>query len=123
MGAPRQHDGQLGDLRLRLASAAVLIPFGLFVVWQGGAWLAIACALFAALMAYEWVRMTASPSMKGLVALAVLPFLPALTGDLLWSVWALLGGMLITSFMHPKGQRRGAEAFGYLYVTGMPLAP
>jgi phosphatidate cytidylyltransferase len=122
MGRQTQHDGQLGDLGLRLISAAALIPFGLFVVWSGGALLAAACALFAGLMAYEWVRMTASPSMKWVVTLAMLPFVPAAFGALLWSAWALIGAALVASLIHPVGHRRGAESFGLLYVSGMPLA-
>jgi phosphatidate cytidylyltransferase len=121
MSRQKQHDGQLGDLGLRLLSAAILIPFGLFVVWKGGALLAVACAVFAALMAYEWVRMTASPSMKSFVTLSILPFLPAAMGAQLWSVWALVGAGLIASFTHPKSDKRGAESFGLLYVAGMPL--
>lgn len=121
MSPQKQHDGQLGDLGLRLISAAVLIPFGLFVVWKGGPLLAIACAIFAALMAYEWVRMTASPSMKSFVILAVLPFVPAALGAHLWSIWALVGAVLIASFTHPVSEKRGAESFGLLYVAGMPL--
>ena len=121
MARQKQHDGQLGDLKLRLLSAAILIPFGLFVVWTGGALLAVACGLFAALMAYEWVRMTASPSMKSFVTLAILPFVPAAFGEPLWSVWALLGAMLVASLTHPVSNKRGAESFGLLYVAGMPL--
>lgn len=122
MARQKQHDGQLGDLGLRLASAAVLIPFGLFVVWKGGALLAIACGLFAMLLAYEWVRMTASPSMKWLPTLAVLPFVPAAFGAPLWALWALLGGLLLASVTHPVGNKRGAESFGFLYAAGMTLA-
>ena len=122
MARQRQHDGQLGDLGLRLASAAVLIPFGLFVVWKGGALLAIACGLFAGLLAYEWIRMTASPSMKTFVTLSLLPFIPATFGAPIWAIWIYFGGGLLASFMHPLGAKRGAESFGYLYVAGMPLA-
>ena len=122
MAAQKQHDGQLGDLGLRLLSAIVLIPFGLFVVWTGGALLAIACGVFAALMAYEWIRMTGSPSMKSFVTLAVLPFIPAALGAPVWAVWAFLGAVLAASFTHPSGDRRGPESFGLFYVAGMPLA-
>lgn len=122
MSPQKQHDGQMGDLGLRLLSAAVLIPFGLFVVWKGGGMLAVACGVFAALMAYEWVRMTASPSMKWVVTLAILPFIPAAFGALVSSVWVLVGATLLASVTHPSGDRRGAESFGLLYVAGMPLA-
>ena len=121
MAPQQQHDGQLGDLGLRLLSAAALIPFGLYVVWTGGPLLAIACGLFAALMAYEWIRMTASPSMKSFVTLAILPFVPAALGAPLWAVWALLGAMIAASFTHPVSSKRVAESFGLLYVAGMPL--
>lgn len=122
MAIQRQHDGQKGDLGLRLVSAAVLIPLGLFVVWQGGTWLAASCGLFAALMAYEWVRMTASPSMKTFVSLAIVPFIAASFGAILLAVWLLFFCVLIASFLHPLSNKRGAEAFGLLYVAGMPLA-
>ncbi len=122
MARQKQHDGQPGDLGLRLVSAAILIPFGLFVVWQGGPWLAIACGLFAGLMAFEWVRMTASPSMKPFVLLAMLPFLPLVFGAAAWAVWTLALSVLVASFTHPLAQKRGAEAFGMIYVAGMPLA-
>ena len=121
MAPSKQHDGQPGDLGLRLLSAAVLIPFGLYVVWTGGALLAVACGVFAALMAYEWIRMTASPSLKIFVPLAIIPFVPAAFGADLWASWTLLGGTLIASFIHPVGPKRAAEAFGLLYVAGMPL--
>lgn len=121
MAVQRQHDGQKGDLGLRLLSAAALIPFGLFVVWKGGAWLALACGLFAALMAYEWVRMTASPSMKSFVTLTLPPFIAAAFGQILLAVWLLSLSVLLASFTHPLREKRGAEAFGMLYVTGLAL--
>lgn len=122
MAPAKQHDGQPGDLGLRLLSAAVLIPFGLYVVWAGGALLAVSCAVFAALMAYEWTRMTASPSLKTFVWLALVPFAPAILGEPIWAVWTLLGCALLASILHPISAKRGAEAFGLLYVAGMPLA-
>jgi phosphatidate cytidylyltransferase len=122
MARPKQHDGQTGDLGIRLASAAILIPFALFVVYQGGALLAAACALFAALMAYEWIRMTASPSMKAFVTLAILPFIAAVFGGLAWAVLVLLLAALVVSFLHPVPNQRGAEVRGFLYVSGMALA-
>mgnify|MGYP001799263561 FL=1 len=118
----KQHDGQRGDLGLRLLSAAILIPFALFVVWKGGALLAVACGVFAALMAYEWVRMTASPSMKSFIPLAILPFFLAAFSAPLWALWAFILCAVLATFTHPSGEKRGAEARGYLYVAGMPLA-
>lgn len=122
MDDPVRKPAQKQDLRLRLASAAVLIPVALFVVYSGGAWLAVACAVFAAIMAYEWVRMTASPSMKAFVVLAILPFIPAVLGAPLWAVWTLFACVFLASLTHPSGQKRGAEALGLLYLCGMCLA-
>ncbi|MEO1660158.1 MAG: phosphatidate cytidylyltransferase [Pseudomonadota bacterium] len=122
MAKQKQHDGQKGDLGLRLLSAAVLIPFGLYVVWTGGVLLAVACGLFSALMAFEWVRMSASPSMKKFVTLSILPFIPAAFGAPLAAVWTLFLVVFLASFTHPVGQKRGAEAFGMLYVAGMSMA-
>lgn len=122
MADQKQHDGQKGDLGLRLVSAAVLIPLGLFVVWKGGAWLAVSCGVFAALMGYEWIRMTASPSMKSFVPLTLLPFIAVLFGAHLLSVWLLVLSVFWASFLHPVGEKRGDEAFGMSYVTGMSLA-
>lgn len=122
MAAQKQHDGQPGDLGLRLMSAAVLIPFGLYVVWVSGALLAFACGVFAMLMAYEWIRMTASPSLKTFVTLAIIPFLPAVFGDPAWSLPALIFCAVAASVLHPVKDKRGAEGFGLLYVAGMPLA-
>lgn len=122
MAPPKQHDGQKGDLGLRLASAAVLIPFGLFVVWTGGGLLAGACGLFAALMAYEWVRMTASPSMKAFVPLAILPFVPLALGMPVWALGVLVVSALFAGLSHPVGAKRMAQAFGIFYVSGMSMA-
>lgn len=122
MAKNKQHDGQKGDLGLRLISAAVMIPFGLYVVWTGGTLLAVACGFFSALMAYEWVRMSASPSMKQFVTLAILPFIPAALGHPLVAVWVLFLVVFIASFTHPVSKQRGAEAFGMLYVAGFALS-
>lgn len=122
MAVQKQHDGQPGDLGLRLISAAIMIPFGLYVVWVGGALLALACAVFAALMAYEWMRMTASPSLKKFVFAAILPFVPAVLGDPAWALPLLIFCAVFASLVHPVKAKRGAEGFGLLYVAGMPLA-
>lgn len=111
-----------GDLALRLLSAAVLIPFGLFVVYKGGVFLLVGCALFAALMAYEWVRMSVSPSMKFFVVLAILPFLASAIGGLLIGLATLTMCGLIACVLHPLHALRLTQGFGLFYVAGMPLA-
>ena len=70
MVASRPGSHKSRELALRVVSALVLIPFALFVVATGGLILAIACAVFAAIMGYEWARMTASPIMPTTAVLA-----------------------------------------------------
>ncbi len=113
---------QKGDLGLRLISAAIMIPIGLFVVWKGGVYLAVGCGIFAALMAYEWVRITASPSMKPFVVLAVLPFLVLPFFGFAAAFFTIVVCALAALFTHPSQAKKSTEAFGMLYVTSMPLA-
>ncbi|MEL7546193.1 MAG: phosphatidate cytidylyltransferase [Pseudomonadota bacterium] len=110
------------ELVLRLASATVLIPFGLLVVSQGGPVLALGCALFAGMMAFEWVRMSASPTLVWMVLFAMLPSLIAPLVGLPVALLCLLGLALPAARVHPLEQERFMAAFGYLYVAGMPLA-
>lgn len=117
-----QQDKTSNELVLRLASAAVLIPFGLFVVSEGGPVLALGCALFAGLMAYEWVRMTASPALVWLVLLAFLPSLIAPLLGLPLAVILLFVLALLAGRVHPLQSEQLMSALGYLYVAGMPLA-
>ena len=94
------------DLGLRLISAAVMIPFALFVVWQGGILLAIGCAGLALGMGYEWVRMSASPLMKQFLPLAALPVLiAALTSPVLGLV-TLLFCAALAGGLHPLLRER-----------------
>ena len=72
--SPERRFSQLGQ---RLLTAAVLIPTGLFVVWNGGWWLAAACAFFGAIMAWEWAGMSGHPR-GGLIGLATSLFCLAL---------------------------------------------
>jgi len=111
-----------GDLALRLVSAAILIPFGLFVVWRGGAWLGVGCVLFALAMAYEWVRMSASPLMKSFLPLAVLPVLLAVLISPLAGLAALIMCAVLAGGLHPLARERMASSFGLAYVSGMPMA-
>ncbi len=110
------------ELLLRVLSALVLIPFGLYVVWKGGAALACGCALFAALMSYEWVRMSVSPLLRFMVPLSIAaPIIAGIFG-LLPGLFALLACAAIAAALHPLPASRFMSGFGLLYVSGMPLA-
>lgn len=114
--------GGPSELILRLASSAVLIPVALYAVASGGLFLAIGCAMVAGLMAYEWVRMTASPALTWLVSLALLPCLAVPLLGLTLSFGLLLALAVIAGVAHPLRQQRLNSGLGFLYVAGMPLA-
>ncbi len=108
-----------GDLGLRLLSAAVLIPFALVVVWQGGWALAGGAALFALAMGHEWSRMSGLgprwllmswlAAVNGLVPL--LGFTPAMG--------LLAAGAVLFAVIARK--QHWMAGFGVLYAGGMPL--
>ncbi len=122
MASDRSAPQRSNELALRLMSAAVLIPFGLYVVWAGGVALALGCALFAALMAYEWVRMTASPLLKIMVPLAIIPPVIAGIAGALAGVAALGLCAVAAAQLHPLARERLMSGFAILYTSGMPLA-
>lgn len=122
MAAAKSGASGRSELTLRLLSALVLIPFGLYMVWSGGLALAIGCGLFAAVMAYEWVRMSASPAMKWLVSLSILPIIAAHFVSVAAGGMLLLICTLIAAFAHPVGSERRMSGFGILYTSGMALA-
>jgi len=114
---PARRFSQLG---LRLMTAAVLIPAGLFVVWFGGWWLSVACSIFAAIMAWEWASMSAHPRawLLCVAAAAFCLFLP------IGSVWLQvflgcfgLGVALLSSVRDFRS--RLTSASGLFYVTAM----
>ncbi len=110
------------ELVLRLLSAAFLIPFALVVIWYGGAVSAVACAFVGAIMAYEWVRMTNSPSMKILVTLALVPAFVAFFAGTLAGGVALIICSILAAVTHPLASERFKSGFGLFYTAGMALA-
>ena len=118
------HDGQKpgkGDLLLRLFSAAVLIPFALWMVWSGGLVLTLGCALFASIMAYEWVRMTRSPNLTVMALLAPLTLLAVHWHGLGVGLTGLGVCLLIVGLRHPVRRKKFAQALGFLYLVSMPI--
>ncbi|NJM30768.1 MAG: phosphatidate cytidylyltransferase [Rhizobiales bacterium] len=57
MTADKAEPVKWGDLGVRAASAAALVPFVLLDVWAGGGWFHLMAALLAVLMAHEWTVM------------------------------------------------------------------
>lgn len=111
------------ELGLRIASAMVLIPFGVGVVTLGGWWLAIACAAFAGLMGREWSRMAGLRPPLAVAFLATLPVLVAAAAPAMWSLAALAFSVLMAAALgRGRARERALSAFGVIYTGLPPLA-
>ncbi|MBL4721706.1 MAG: phosphatidate cytidylyltransferase [Alphaproteobacteria bacterium] len=58
------------NLRLRVISGAILLPFALGVVWLGGWWFAVVIAVASGGMCVEWTRLSAGGDNK-LISMAI----------------------------------------------------
>lgn len=108
------------ELVLRFASAAVLIPVALAMVWYGGWWLATGCAVFAAIMAWEWAQISAYAYGHVLAVFAAALCLTFPVEQLWLTALVLVAGMCFGLITMPgKFPQRGTAACGLLYVGGM----
>ncbi|MFC4723711.1 phosphatidate cytidylyltransferase [Glycocaulis abyssi] len=105
----------------RLASALVLAPLALGLVWYGGYPFAIFVAAFAAAMAWEWVRMSdrdAPPRAFSIATgTAVGSVLLAASGEWAWcALWVLAGA--VSAYLDRRRRGRAWEApLGVIYVA------
>jgi len=121
MGDWTPRELRFSNLGLRLVSAAVLIPFGLASVWFGGWALAIACALTAGVMAWEWGHISGFTRPAGLVLFAALTCLTLPLGMPALTLGAMAAGAVFGLNAAKGGWRnRGSAVFGLFYVTIMP---
>ena len=116
-GAPKS------DIGWRLVSAAVLIPFALYVVWTGGWWMVISAAIFAGIMAFEWARLTRQPAIYVIIPFSVAACFLLQLMSVIAALAVLVSGMIVAALLF-KGDIRAriAAGFGCLYTGGMPLA-
>lgn len=91
------------EIILRIASAAVLAPLGLWAVYAGGAALAIATAACGVLAAFEWVRMAAQVRER-------------------WANIALIIAMAATSAIAVFLAHQGLEAVATVALIGCTIA-
>ncbi|PKP83563.1 MAG: phosphatidate cytidylyltransferase [Alphaproteobacteria bacterium HGW-Alphaproteobacteria-18] len=120
MGDWTPTDRRFSELPVRLLSAFILIPLALGAVWMGGYWLAVACAVFAAVMMLEWCRMSASPNQYLLAGLGGFYALSFPIGAP-WVTAALgLSAFTLAVLSARNGQRsRITSGFGVIYVFAM----
>lgn len=109
------------ELWTRLASAAVLVPIGLFCVWYGTYPLMFIAALCGGAMAFEWARMAKSRVPYLMIAGAVIanclhPFEPR------WALMTLVGVGVIAMALEQRDGLKSTALMGTLYAGGLPLA-
>ncbi len=123
MGDWTRPERRFSKIGQRLLTAAVLIPIGLWVVWSGAWPLAVACAAFAAVMAWEWAGMSGHPRAAWLCTAAAL-FCLVLPLQTSWlQAFAGMAGLAFAVVGTPGGaENRSRAVFGLVYVTAMAAA-
>ena len=113
------------DLGVRIASAALLIPFGVGAAWLGGPWLAGACGAAVVAMSYEWGRMSEPKAVNAAFALSLAGGL----GAILLASWRALplglGWLALcaaASALRRKSPASAFETFGGAIYVGAPCA-
>jgi len=114
-----------GDLGIRAASAAVLIPAVLADVWMGGIWFHLFVALIGILMAQEWVNIVHKDNplqfalhAAGAMCGALLPLDIGLAGGLV-----TIGVLTVLSAAAALREAPGGPAWRFLGVPYVSLPP
>jgi phosphatidate cytidylyltransferase len=96
-------------LGARIASALVMVPVALAIVWAGGPWIAGLGALAAALMAWEWGRLVGrSTSLADSLLLASIAAVSVLAGAFVAAWLGLLVGIAGILLQHRLAGARNA---------------
>lgn len=114
------------DLKLRIISAAVMLPVAVGFTWAGGWWMAALLLLLGVAAIREWVRLTDKETYRGewpIVAfpLAVALGVPVIDSALaMWSImWLILCVMLLRTLAGAKHwPAPGTTAIGLLVIGG-----
>jgi len=110
-------------LGARIASALVMVPVALAIVWYGGPWIAGLAALAAAVMAWEWGRLVGRAStLTDSLLLAGIAALPVLLGAYVTPWFGLLVGLAGILLLHRLAGSRNAApiwtAAGLAWIIG-----
>ncbi len=121
-GEPQVTGGRSSALKLRVLSAAVLIPWAIAVIWFGGWVFALSVAVVSVLMAFEWVRLvsgrrySAAFVFHALVSLAVVGL--TYRGQPAWALAVSLGAVALMLGAGAAGLGRARWlATGLAYTT------
>ena len=122
---PPAQTAKWGDLGVRAASAAVLIPAVLADVWAGGIWFHLFVALIGILMAQEWVNIVHKDNplqfalhAAGAMCGALLPLDIGLAGGLL-----AIAVLTVVSAAAAWREAPGGPVWRYLGVPYVSLPP
>ena len=110
-------------LGARIASALVMVPVALAIVWYGGPWIAGLAALAAAVMAWEWSRLVGrASSLTDSLLLAGIAAIPVLLGAYIAIWFGLLVGLAGILLQHRLAGSRNAApiwtAAGLAWIIG-----
>jgi phosphatidate cytidylyltransferase len=111
-----------GDVRLRLASAAVLAPLALAAVWLGGAWFAALVFAAAAGMGREWARLTGADAVPAAVLAMAATAVPVAVAAAGWPVAALSLALVAAPALFAAARGTGARAPGWTALGGVAIA-
>ncbi len=128
LGAEGQKQGGRREIVLRVISALVMAPLGLWACWAGGLPLAIATGACAVMASYEWTRMASQtdvPWVRGALhavmgAAAAGAVFVAPNGIELGALVALIGCALATGLVWFGKGSISSMAFGAIY-TSLPF--
>jgi phosphatidate cytidylyltransferase len=115
------------NLRIRVASATVLVPTVVAAVWFGDVWYLGLILVGVALLAREWAEMSARRAVLG-VALAIgaavaISVIVAFRGHyyITWPV-VVVGALAAASMARGAVERRADAAYGVIYIAPAVIA-
>jgi len=116
-----------GNLRIRVASATVLVPTVVAAVWFGGVWFLALILVGVALLAREWAEMAARRAALGVaVAIGVasaISVIVAFQGHyyITWPV-VIIGAIAAGLLARGAVERRADAAYGVIYIAPSVIA-
>lgn len=116
---------QIKDIVIRAGSAAVLAPLAIAGLWMGGWYFMALMGAAAALLAWEWAKMTAPGASKWMAAAVaagiMVPGLTAYTHDISLALVLLVFGAMVAFLIAHLVRRSPIDAAYGVFYIGWPL--
>ncbi|WP_426043516.1 phosphatidate cytidylyltransferase [Caulobacter sp. DWR3-1-2] len=116
-----------GNLRIRVASATVLVPTVVAAVWFGDVWFLALVLVGVALLAREWAEMSAKRAALGVAvaigAASAISVIVAFQGHyyITWPV-VIIGAIAAALMARGALERRADAAYGVIYIAPSVIA-